>query len=101
MAMRMARSALRVALEELAHRRRHIRPLQREGDLRFQEAGLVAAVEAAALVTEAVEGLGADEARHAVRELHLAAGAALHAGEVADHLRRPDGADGEGVGGGG
>jgi hypothetical protein len=33
-----------------------------------------------------VEGLGADQLRHPVGELHLAAGAALHLRKVADHL---------------
>ena len=46
-----------VFLDELADFRRQIGPSEGEGDLRFQEAGLVAAVEAGALVAQAVERL--------------------------------------------
>ncbi len=68
--------------------RRQVRPLQREGDLRLEEADLVAAIEPPALVAQAVERHVADHAGHRVGQLHLVAGAALHEREIADHLGR-------------
>ena len=49
-------------------------------------ADLVAAIEPATLVAQAVERHLADQLGHRIGQLHLVAGAAVHAREVADHL---------------
>src|SRR5579859_1828778 len=77
---------LHVVAEETTHGLSKIGTLQGIGDLGFQEACLIAAVEALAFVAQAVEGLVADEPGHAVSELHFAAGAAFHTREVGDDL---------------
>ncbi len=72
--------------QEAAHRFRKVGALQRVGDLRLQEADLVTAVEPLTFVAQPMERLLTDQLRHAVGELDLVAGAALHACEVGDHL---------------
>ena len=62
---------------------------QAEGDRRLDEAGLVAAVEALAVEAVAVERGAADQARHGVGQLDLAAGAALLAIEHREHAAAP------------
>src|SRR5690242_5478413 len=49
--------SLAIFIEYAARDLGHVRPLQREGDIRLQEAGLVAAIEATAVEAEAMEGL--------------------------------------------
>src|SRR5665647_3138417 len=63
---RSVEQLLAVAAQELLHRRPHVRPLQRKGDLRLQEADLVAALEPPPLVAQPMERHLADQLGHRV-----------------------------------
>src|ERR1700722_13511095 len=76
-----------IVWQEGAHRGREIGPLQREGDLRFQKADFIAAIETPALIAQAMERLLADHFRHAVGQLNFVAGAALQRFQMADYFR--------------
>ena len=68
------KSAYRHGAQEGAHGVRHIGPLQRVSDLRLEES-ILSRNRSLALVAQPVERLRPDQFRHAVGELHLAAGA--------------------------
>ena len=76
------------SFRKLAHRRLHVRPLEREGDLRLEEADLIAAIEAPPFVAKPVERQLADHPGHAIGQLHLVARTTLHEREMLDHLRQ-------------
>src|SRR5258708_34503331 len=91
--MRMARFPVRsaaIGLEDLAHLAAHVRALERERDVGFQEPDLVAAVEAAAFEAHAVERHQAEQVGERVGQLDLAAGAALLPIEIKKYLRLQD-----------
>src|SRR6185437_16652224 len=73
--------------EDLLDRFAHIRPRQGEGDVGLQETDFVAAVEAPAGETQAMERfVAAHQLGERVSELDLIAGAAADARKVLEHL---------------
>src|SRR5262249_26261933 len=67
-----------------------LRMAQSEGDVGFEEADLVAAIETLALEAIAVEWRAADELGQGVRQLDLAAGADIVAVQHGEHARLQD-----------
>src|SRR5579859_2737098 len=66
---------------------RDVRTGETEGDVRFEEADLVAAIIALALEAQAVERLAAEELDHGVGQLDLAAGTAAGVLQMAEDRR--------------
>jgi hypothetical protein len=76
--------------EEAAHRRADIVARYRQRDVRLDKAGLVAAIVTLAIEGEAMERLVADQLRHRVGQLDLAAGALFLRLQDAHHLGLKD-----------